>query len=513
MKGGSGGKIVVGGDSVGSSLFGAISHTFGKEMPPEGDKLSAKEIQLVRAWIDGGLLEHDGSKAKKAKVVQLNIDVPQAGKPKGPPPMPRDVLMESVVATHQAPAILAMATSPWSPLVAIAGEQQIVFYHTETLQLLGVIPIGQTVTTVAFDQSGKYLLVGIGIAGKQGEARIYRVDTGEKVTSIGKLYDTPQAVTMTPDLHKVAMGGAGRLIKVWQVRSQEQVINRKKHTDWITAMRYTPDGVLLSSGDRNGGLWVWESETGEEFYTLKGHRKRITSLRWSADSNYLLSASEDGDFRVWNMHDGKEVKKVTVNASGVLAADWSRSGLIVTATRDRRVKIWGSNFALLKDLGVQKALPTSVALTHDGARLVVGYLTGLPKVWDVKTFKVVGELECNPGSVQQQLVALKKNENKWSEVLVKQQKHRLILSTLHAARLNSELEYAQAKLDYRGVRVKFTTISKQLFGKRGTDAYAIGARDLMQLRQMLDRDFSELDKKKKAVVKAAKNYQTAMKVK
>jgi mono/diheme cytochrome c family protein len=55
MKGGSGGKIAEPGD-LSSKLMVVCLQTGTPKMPPEGDKLGAAQIAILKGWIEGGLL-------------------------------------------------------------------------------------------------------------------------------------------------------------------------------------------------------------------------------------------------------------------------------------------------------------------------------------------------------------------------------------------------------------------------------------------------------------------------
>lgn len=57
LKGGSGGTVIVPGSSSSSKLFRLVSGAEGnKVMPPSGSRLSAEEVELVRLWIDQGVI-------------------------------------------------------------------------------------------------------------------------------------------------------------------------------------------------------------------------------------------------------------------------------------------------------------------------------------------------------------------------------------------------------------------------------------------------------------------------
>jgi len=113
MAGSSGGKIALAGDGGSSKLFTVTVHTEEPVMPPEGDKILKKSADLIRAWIDGGLLENKGSKAKKRQKPAFSLGaVPTGKRPEGPPPMPQDLLLEPVVAPSRGTVVADMESSP-----------------------------------------------------------------------------------------------------------------------------------------------------------------------------------------------------------------------------------------------------------------------------------------------------------------------------------------------------------------------------------------------------------------
>src|SRR5690242_10490174 len=52
LKGGNSGQDIKPGDSAGSRLIRLVTGADGKVMPPVGAKLTAAEIEVLRAWID-----------------------------------------------------------------------------------------------------------------------------------------------------------------------------------------------------------------------------------------------------------------------------------------------------------------------------------------------------------------------------------------------------------------------------------------------------------------------------
>lgn len=84
-------------------------------MPPEGSPMSPADIEVLKKWIAGGVLDTASSVAKKSTKPKLDLNVAAGtGKPTGPIAKPEHVLLEPVVVTPRTTAVTAMAASPWT---------------------------------------------------------------------------------------------------------------------------------------------------------------------------------------------------------------------------------------------------------------------------------------------------------------------------------------------------------------------------------------------------------------
>lgn len=377
MTGGGSGEVVFEGDPEGSRLWQLITHEDTPVMPPGQDKIPAEQIELIAAWISGGLLENAGSKAKKKKTNSLAFVSTGSGRPEGPPPMPELVPQAVPVVTQRAAAIPAVAASPWAPLVAIAGQRQVALYHSETAELLGVLPFPEGVPqSLRFSRDGNYLVVGGGEHSALGLAAIYDIKTGERVAQVGDEYDVAFDADVNDDMTRVALGGPQKMLRIYSVADGERVFDIKKHTDWIYAVAFSPDGVLVASGDRAAGLVVWEAETGRQFLDLTDHKGAINAIAWRDDSNVFASASDDGTVKLWDIVAGKALKSINAHDGGATSVAFDHEGRLVTGGKDRKVKLWDAAGNLIREFPVMKEAVLAVAITHDGSQVIAGDWTG-----------------------------------------------------------------------------------------------------------------------------------------
>lgn len=410
MSGGSGGAVADPGNPEGSRIYTLMAHIEEPYMPPRKPKMDDKTLETVKKWVAGGLLETKDSVAKKSDKPQLDMTVEvTTGKPAVVAMPSPHLLLEPEVLTERGNAVTALATSPWGPLVAIAGQKQVILYNSDNFDMVGIFAFPEGFPeTLSFSKNGSLLLAGGGRGGKKGLAVAWDVKSGERVIEVGREFDTALAADISPAQHLVTLGGPGRNIKIFDTRSGEQLHSIKKHPDWLLEVEYSPDGVLFASGGRNGGLFVWEAETGIEFYNLKEHQRAITGISWRGDSNVVAACSEDGQISVWEMQNGRQIKKWAAHGGGALAVHISPDGSkIVSCGRDNRVKIWDLNGALQKEITGFPDVVTSVCWTHDSKKVISGDWTGSVKVWDAASGAELAQLQSNPPSIDDQIARSK----------------------------------------------------------------------------------------------------------
>lgn len=404
MKGGASGQVVVPGDLDASRLWSLVSHKESPQMPPGQDKLAEKKLNLIRDWILGGALENSGSTAKIAKRPSIDLKASAGGKkPEGPPPMPEPgkLSRQPPITTARAAASTALAASPWAPLVAVAGQKQVSLYHSDSRELLGVLPFPEgTPHVLKFSRSGSLLLVGGGRGASQGLVKVFDVKTGELVFQVGDELDAVLAADINENHTLIALAGPQKVVRVYSTADGALAYDLRKHTDWVYAIEFSPDGVLLATADRSGGMFVWESDTGREYQNLKGHTGPITDISWRVDSNLLASASEDTTIRLWELENGGQVKGWGAHGGGAWSVDFLPDGRLVSFGRDRQAKLWDGNGGQQRAFDAMNDIGLEVAATHDMARLIAGDFSGEIRVWNMADGKLEGNLAANPPTLQ-----------------------------------------------------------------------------------------------------------------
>jgi len=457
IEGSDAGTIVEPGNASKSLLYRVVAHLEEPMMPLRSEKLPDSQIELIKKWIEANAPENSGSAlAKKTNDV---APVAVEEKPKGPPSMPLDPLLEPVVHAQKAGAISAMAASPWAPLVAVAGQKQVLFYNSDTLALTGILPFPEGFPDVLkFSRDGKLLLAGGGIAAKSGRVVVWDVASGQRVVEVGEEFDSVLAADISADRTRIALGGPGKLVKIYSARDGSLLHKMKKHTDWVTALSFTPDGKSLVTGDRAGGLVVWDTE-GRELQTISAHKGAITSVACFA--NTVASASEDGSVKFWDIREGRETKSWNAHNGGVTSLAFASDGRIVTCGRDRVTRLWDANgnklqqFEAFDDIAMQAAFA--------GGKIFAGDWTGALRVW-TPDGKHAGDLDVNPPTLAERADAATK---RLSEL---QPRHRKLLGARTDwegafAKMSSEIRQTNAAIQAKQVEIKTTEVQLAALAK------------------------------------------------
>lgn len=454
MQGGASGTVIEPGDASTSYLYELVTHESEPFMPPESPKMPDEMIEVLRKWIDGGVLENAGSKAKASqkKKYDLALAAPSTERPEVAPVPPR-LSLQPVLYTPERTAVDALATSPWAPLAAVASQKQVLLYHTQTLQLLGVLPFPEgTPRVLKFSRNGALLLAGGGVAGASGRVIVWDVRSGERIIEIGDELDEVLAADISSDQTLIALAGPQRVVRIYATESGQLMHEIRKHTDWVTALEFSPDSVLLATGDRNGGLFVWEGWTGREYLTLNGHTAAITSVSWRSDSNILASSSEDATIRLWEMENGGQVKNWGAHGGGALSVEFTRDGRLFSCGRDRVAKLWDQNGGQQVAYEAFPDLALESTFCDESGRAIAGDWTGEIRVWNAADGARLGELLTNAPKLEDRLAAA------GTLLVAKQNEHKPIDEAYRAALAASE----KAKSDLTDAQQKVATTTQQL---------------------------------------------------
>ena len=412
VAGGSGGAVVDPGNPGGSRLWTCSSQKEEPFMPPEGAPLPAKDLALLSKWIADGVLQSKGSVARTASKPKVDLSVVAgAGKPTGPVARPEHVLLDPVVVTPRLTAVTAMAASPWTSLLAVAGQKQVLLYDTESRELAGILPYPEGYArSLKFSANGSLLILGGGRGGKFGHAVVWDVKSGRRVTEIGKEFDQLMSADISPDHQRIALATNAKKVKCFDTASGELLYTISKHTEWVTGADFSPDGILLATSDRNGNVMVWEADNGGEFFNLGQHKSSVTDLAWRSDSNVLASCSDDGTISTWELKTGKRVANWSAHGGSVQSVAFTPDGRLLSCGNDGTTALWAIDGKRLPHArGIKQGdVVSKVVALADSKVFVTGNWLGEVRFFDVESGQDLTQVSANPPKLADRIIAAEK---------------------------------------------------------------------------------------------------------
>lgn len=376
LAGSASGPVVMAGQPNQSLLYKTAAHLEDPVMPPNKPPIPARELDLLRRWIEAGCLESGAA---------METEIPSPATSAAVPPSSSDVArvehrqaklgFVEIAPVFRAAAIHALAGHPTQPLAAVAGNQQIVLIDTLHGNLVQALDFPEgDVTALQFSQDGKWLVAAGGVAGLSGRVIGFDLESGQRVFELADENDTILGLDISPDKQTIGLGGPAKVVRVLRIDDGSVLHTHRKHTDWVLTLRFSPDGLLLASGDRFGGLFVWNSQTGEEFHGLRGHLGAVNAVDWDTTSETLLSGGEDAQVRTWNMHHGTLTSSWDGGVGAILDLE-SRDDKLAVAGRANAFATWqGPELLLGRHQVVDQA--ESIAFSNGTAQVVAGDALG-----------------------------------------------------------------------------------------------------------------------------------------
>jgi WD40 repeat protein len=165
---------------------------------------------------------------------------------------------------------------------------------------------------------------------------------------------------------------------------------------------YSPNGERILTGSDDGTARMWAVEGEKEIFRLKreraadglAHEGVVLDAAYSSDGRRLITVGEDEAVRVWNARNGAPIRQVDVHGGAVYGATFNPvdPSLAVSSGRDRRAVVWNVDTGeAVVSLPHDEAV-TAAAFNRDGDRVVTGSTSGVVRIWEWRSAKLLGVL-------------------------------------------------------------------------------------------------------------------------
>ena len=281
VTGGATGKVALAHNPNESLLYTFASHIEEPYMPPNAPRIPQRELDLIRGWIEGGLVEKPGEAVHSSSG-------PAAGTTPGSP----EGGLVSPTVTPRAFAITAVAVHPSDQTLAVSAHKQVILFDLSTRKLFGALAFPEgDVFALRFSRDGRALLAAGGVGAESGKAVLFETKSWTRTQTLGDELDSVLAADLSPDGAMVVLGGPSRVVKVFTNPDGTRnpfvpQVDRLGHcgrreSRWITdrGWRSVRRAIALGSSVRPGVLDAPRSRQGGQRHGL-GCILRSTRDMW-----------------------------------------------------------------------------------------------------------------------------------------------------------------------------------------------------------------------------------------
>ncbi len=233
------------------------------------------------------------------------------------------------------------------------------------------------VSQVQFSPDGRKLVSG----SFDGEVRITDVRTGGLLRQLHR--DGPvQPVAFSPDGRLIAMGSSERAAQLFDATSGEPASPPLRHNYAVEKLEFDRTGTrLLVTAEVQAQ--VWDTVHGRQVGASISHRDMIRGAQFSPDGQLIVTASRDRTVRLWSTVTGEPVGPPLRDGELANSVQFSPDGKSVLVA-GRAYEAFVISIATRQEIGARMRHQGSVShatFSRDGTRIVTASEDQTAKVW------------------------------------------------------------------------------------------------------------------------------------
>jgi WD40 repeat protein len=147
------------------------------------------------------------------------------------------------------------------------------------------------------------------------------------------------AITLSPDLQLLALGGLRRQVTLWDVNSEESLVGLW-HARKVHFLTFCHEGKTLVSGSPDGLVQRWDVATGKKLGNLKGQGKGLLSLAASPDGRLLATGTSDGRVQFWDAATGRPRAAFDWQIGAIHSLAFAPDGMRAATGGDGSIVVW-----------------------------------------------------------------------------------------------------------------------------------------------------------------------------
>ena len=295
-----------------------------------------------------------------------------------------------VVATNRDETVTRWDVASATPLETLRG-------HSNFVQQPVFSPDGETLYTVSHDGTA----IAWDLTGVRRLGRPFTFTHDRKFSTTG-IDNHPGR--LSPDGRLIAVGLKEQGIALWDARELTLIGVPLLGTGGeVKTLAFSPDGRTLAAvTDTMLTLWDVGSRSRLHGPLYAGKPYIVLDVGFSPDGKTLATASVDLGLQRWNAATGEVLDDADLGGTSARGVAFSADGALIASNVSERpfdvdasAEVWdtAAGRSIAKFDGAPGNYDTSVALSPEGHFLAVGGFGRVVRIWDVRSRKLVHELD------------------------------------------------------------------------------------------------------------------------
>ncbi|MBP6810781.1 MAG: caspase family protein [Saprospiraceae bacterium] len=239
------------------------------------------------------------------------------------------------------------------------------------------------IKSVAFSPKSKEMLAGC------RNGNVWLLDESLKETQKFSHNSEINAATFSPKGDLILTACSDKTAKLWKITNANNPLRTfSGHTGAVTCAVFSASGDTILTGSADGTAILWKLN-GEKIRSFQHPEIQSVALTYAEGQLKIITGSLNGTMKIWRLTD-REAKPNAIFNYGLSTLKCAPDGqkILIGSTTKTLAKIATLDGRVAKKLKGHTSAIISMALSTDGASLLVAHADSSAKLWNLSSQKV-----------------------------------------------------------------------------------------------------------------------------